>query len=107
MPSDSEILNRRGKWFAGLTLIFLCSCFIVSPLGGFFIWITIGCTAYSAFYSVYNFVLASKDAIAPRRQQEIEQQQELKTYVRRHLTILISMFLVTLLLVIIFWMFFI
>ena len=113
MPSDSEILNRRGKWFAVLTFIFLCSCFILVPLGGFFIWISIGATVYCAFYSIYNFVIADS---APKsihqrqgtekKRKETEKERELREYIRRHLTILISMMLGALLLVIIFWLFF-
>lgn len=113
MPTETEILKRRGKWFAALTFIFLGSCFIFAPLGGFFIWISIGSTVYCAFFSIYNFVIANSAQTAvphgtraAKQRKETEKERELREYIRRHLTILISMMLGALLLVIIFWLFF-
>jgi hypothetical protein len=113
MPSDSEILRRRGRWFIVFAFIFLCASFALAPLGGFFIWIFAGGTAYCVFYSVYNFVVAgSTESKAQqgnqtkRHRRETEKEREMREYIRRHLTILVSMMLGALLLVIIFWLVF-
>lgn len=113
MPSDSEILRRRGRWFIVFAFIFLCASFALAPLGGFIIWISVGGTVYCVFYSVYNFVVANSTAQEARqgnqtkkRRRETEKEREMREYVRRHLTILVSMMLGALLLVIIFWLFF-
>jgi hypothetical protein len=113
MPSDSEILRRRGRWFIVFAFIFLCATFALAPLGGFFIWISVGGTVYCTFYSIYNFVIASSAAKViqqggqtGRRRRETEKEREMREYIRRHLTILVSMMLGALLLVIIFWLFF-
>ena len=113
MPSDSGIMKRRGKWFIVFAFIFLCASFALAPLGGFFIWISVGGTVYCAFYSIYNFVVANSSKAevqqsgqTERRRRETEKEREMREYIRRHLTILVSMMLGALLLVIIFWLLF-
>jgi hypothetical protein len=108
MPDDQRIFKRRAITFAILSFIFFCSIFIFSPLGSFFVWISIGGTLYCMFYSIFNLVLRSKSGttIPYKSRKQTASERSVEEHMRYHLPILISLFLGGLLLVLIFWLFF-
>src|SRR5688572_20091909 len=100
MKTRAATKSNKAALFALLTVVSFCSIFFFAPVGGFTVWITVGCTIYFLFLSIYSLVHApAKPYTRPRHDPK---EDEMKSYIRRHMRILLGMFLGALIFVLIF-----
>ena len=91
--------KQKSLFFALLTIVCFCACFIFSPLGGFMVWIFTGATLYFLFMAIYSLVPVAKHQHMRKRINPKD--EEAKAYIRYHTQILVSIFLGGVLLVVV------
>jgi glucan phosphoethanolaminetransferase (alkaline phosphatase superfamily) len=98
-------LVRKSIGCAILAVVFFVSCFIRVPLGNFFVWVSIGATAYFVFLTIYFMVMASKAKYPFAKKKLTKQEVETREYIRSQLPILISILLGGVLIAVVVWFF--
>jgi hypothetical protein len=94
--------KRKAILSLVIGILFLLACFIFRPLGAYVVWIAGGGSAYFLFLTVYYLIFSFQSKQPFHKvKKETSQGEEMKTYIRSQIPILISIFLFGILIVVI------
>ena len=93
MKEASQGGGKRATFFALLAVLNLFTCFILAPLGSFTGWIFGGIAVYSLFLAVYSLLPRQRKFGRTRHD---PRQEEMKTYIAFHTSVLLGLFGITL-----------
>jgi glucan phosphoethanolaminetransferase (alkaline phosphatase superfamily) len=94
MKEASQGGGKRATFFALLAVLSLFTCFILAPLGSFIRWIFGGIAVYSLFLAVYSLLPRQRKEFGRTRHDP--RQEEMKTYIAFHTSVLLGLFGITL-----------
>ena len=94
--------RRKAGFYAALASLTFCGIFFLVPLGSFTIWITVGATLYFLFMTIYTLVPYAPPASRKTGRRVDPKEEEMRAYIRRHLSILATLFAISVFLVLMF-----
>lgn len=105
MKSPVMTSKKRSLLFVILAFVSFCACFIFAPLGSFMVWIFGGAFVYLLFMSIYSLIPEKTQHYVSHRfdprytatrqsggRRMDPQQAETKEYIKKHMTILVTIF---------------
>ena len=91
MKTPAMSAKRKSFLFGLLTVTAFFACFILAPLGGFVVWTFGGMAVYFLFMAVYLLIPPERKRYGKTRYDP--KAEEMRTYIRFHMQILLGLFL--------------